>query len=161
MGIQVRLDGESEKLLKKLRSMENIDFKGVLNAIGEGLRTSVMERFDRGESPEGQKWKPSIRAEEAGGKTLVKTAALKSSIHLKSDGRGLAVGTNDIRAATHQFGDTRTIKAKKGKYLRFQVAGNWRSVKSVTVHIPARPFLGISEDDGNEIREILESALED
>ena len=118
-------------LLKELGRLEKLELKGALNAIGEGLRTSTVERFEGEESPEGKKWEPSIRASvESGGKTLTQTGKLKASIRKKVSGSGLAVGTNDIRAATHQFGDIRTIRAKNKKYLRFKVGGQWRSAAS-------------------------------
>ncbi len=62
-------------------------------------------------------------------------------------GSGLAVGTNDIKAATHQFGDTRTIRVKN-------------RASSIRITIPPRPFLGISEADEQDIRETLEEILE-
>lgn len=160
--IRVELSGDTDELLKDLGRLEKLDLRGALNAMAEGLRTSTVERFEEEESPEGKPWKPSIRAsEENGGKTLTQTGKLKSSIRKRVSGSGLAVGTNDIRAATHQFGDTRTIRAKNQKYLRFQVGGQWRRAASVRITIPPRPFLGISEADEQEIKETLEEILEE
>jgi phage virion morphogenesis protein len=170
--VSVRLEGDTEELLAKLKKMEGIDKAGIMNAIAEGLRTSTMERFENEESPDGTKWKPSIRASGdltgwdrekktviRGGKTLTLTGALKTSIHAQADATGATVGTDLIYAATHQFGDERTIRAKNSKYLRFQIGGKWVSVPSVRVKIPARPFLGISQEDEDEIRAILEEVL--
>lgn len=159
--ISVRLDGDIDELLAKLRSMENVDKAGIMNAIAEGIRTSTIERFEREESPEGKKWVPSIRAKKTGGKSLIKTAALRTSIKTKSDSSGAAVGTNLEYAATHQFGDERTIRAKNSKYLRFKIGDSWVSVPSVRISIPARPFLGISKEDEEEIREILNEVFEE
>lgn len=160
--IRAELSGDTDELLKDLKRLEKLELQGALNAIAEGLRTSTVERFEEEESPEGKPWKPSIRASmESGGKTLTQTGKLKASIRKRVSGGGLAVGTNDIRAATHQFGDTRTIRAKNKKYLRFQVGGQWRRAASVRITIPPRPFLGISEADEQEIRETLEEVLEE
>ena len=159
--VSVRVDGEVEELLAKLEQMSGVDKAGVMNAIAEGLRTSTVERFGSEESPEGTKWKPSIRATQKGGKTLTKSTALKTSIKAKADSTGAAVGTNLVYAATHQFGDERTIRAKKSKYLKFQIGGKWVSVPSVRVNIPARPFLGISEADKEEIKAILDEVFEE
>lgn len=158
--IRVDVDGNVNELITRLKSMSNIDKRGTMNAIAEGLRTSTIERFDMQQSPEGKKWTPSIRASEQGGKTLTKTSALKNSIKTKVNSESLAIGTNDIRAATLQFGDERTIRAKNGKYLKFKVAGTWRNVEKVKIHIPARPFIGVSNDDEAEIEEILNQVLE-
>ncbi len=160
--IRAELSGDTDELLKELGRLEKLELRGALNAMAEGLRTSTVERFEAEESPEGKPWKPSVHASgENGGKTLTQTGKLKSSIRKRVSGSGLAVGTNDIRAATHQFGDTRTIRAKNQKYLRFQVGGQWRRAASVRITIPPRPFLGISEADEQEIRETLEEALEE
>ena len=76
-----------------------------------------------------------------------------------SDG-GFAVGTNAKHAATHQFGDQgRTIRARKAKNLRFQVGGQWVSKKQVKVNIPARPFLGLSDEDMQEIKATTEEFI--
>lgn len=159
--VSVRLDGEVDELLAKLHQMSSIDKASVMNAIAEGLRTSTVERFGLEESPEGSKWKPSIRATQKGSKTLTKSVALKNSIKAEADNTGAAVGTNLVYAATHQFGDERTIRAKNGKYLRFQIGDRWVCVPSVRVNIPARPFLGVSKEDEEEIKAILEAVFEE
>lgn len=159
--IHVRLDGDKRRLLKHLQALGDVDLKGVNKSLAEGLRTSTMERFRKEKDPEGKDWKTSVRAQEEGGKTLTQTARLKTSIRSTASAKGFAVGTNDIRAATHQFGDERTIRARRGPVLRFQVDGKWYSKKEVHVKIPARPFLGVSEDDEKEIQRTLEKALEE
>lgn len=159
--ISVRIEGDTDRLLAKLKSMENVDKAGIMNAIAEGLRTSTVERFSKQESPDGTKWTPSIRAIEKGGKSLILSSALRTSIKSASDSSGAAVGTNLRYAATHQFGAERTIRAKNGKYLRFKVGGKWASVPSVHVRIPARPFLGVSKEDEEEIRDILNEVFEE
>ena len=91
---------------------------------------------------------------------MLNRANLRNSIHTEYDATGMAVGTNSIYAATHQFGDPhRVIRAKKKKRLKFQVNGQWVSPKKVAVNIPARPFLGISEEDDQDIRSILDSMM--
>ena len=157
--IKATVTGDTEILLRRLASMRTVDTKGAMRAIAEGLRTSTVERFDKSVSPDGKKWKTSIRAGNAGGKTLLKTANLRTSIRSEADRTGMAVGTNSIYAATHQFGDARIIKPKRKKVLKFQINGKWITKSMVKVRIPARPFLGISEDDEEEIREVLDDLL--
>lgn len=159
--IRAELSGDTDALLKRLDRLGKLEVRGALNSIAEGLRTSTAERFTEEESPEGKPWKPSIRARAEGGKTLTKTAHLKNSIRAKVSESGLAVGTNDIRAATHQFGDKRTIRAKNKKYLTFKIGGQWKRVASVKVNIPARPFLGISAQDEQDIKDTLEEIFEE
>lgn len=159
--VNVKVDGDVQRLMKRLGRIAGVDKAGINNAIAEGLRTSTIERFQAEKSPEEKKWKQSIRAREEGGKTLTKSTALRSSIRSEASADGLAIGTNDIRAATHQFGDTRIIKAKRKKALRFRINGRWVSKKEVKVTIPARPFLGVSEEDEEEIKKLLSQALEE
>lgn len=79
----------------------------------------------------------------------------------KSDASGFAVGTNVKYAATHQFGEPgRTIRARKKKALRFQVGGKWVTKKQVRITIPARPFLGLSEDDMQEMKATVEEFIQ-
>lgn len=111
--------------------------------IGEALVSGTQDRFERGEAPDGSKWKASQR----GGQTLVDTARLKNSIGYEASPDMVAVGTSVEYAAAHQFGAT--IEAK-GKNLKFKVGGKWVSKKSVT--IPPRPFIGISAEDEEEAK---------
>ena len=141
--VNVKVDGDVQRLMKRLGRIAGVDKAGINNTIAEGLRTSTIERFQAEKSPEEKKWKQSIRAREEGGKTLTKSTALRSSIRSEASADGLAIGAHDIRAATHQFGDTRLIKAKRKKALRFRINGRWVSKKEVKVTIPARPFLGV------------------
>lgn len=159
--IHIRIDGDRQRLMKRLQKMGSIDIKGLNQSLAEGIRTSTIERFRIEKDPEGKKWKTSIRAREEGGKTLTKSAKLKTSIRSTASAAGFAVGTNDIRAATLQFGDSRTIKPRRGPVLRFRIGGRWISAKQVHINIPARPFLGISEEDEKEIQKALEQALEE
>jgi len=158
-GSSIRLDGDTSRLLRKLKSFSDIDKKKINNVLGEAMVTSTNERFKLGKDPQGRKWKTSIRAEEEGGKTLIKSAVLKNSIHSQADASSFAVGTNVKYGATHKFGDKRTIRARNKKTLRFKVDGQWISKKKVTVNIPARPFLGLSDDDMREIKATVEDIM--
>ena len=130
-----------------MRRYSELDRKGLNTALAEGVRESTLERFKQGRGPDGKRWKTSIRAAETGGKTLIDSSQLRNSIKTTADASGFAVGTNVKHAATHQFGDKgRTIRAKRAKNLRFQVGGQWISKKKVKVNIPARPFLGLSDE---------------
>lgn len=141
--IRVEVD---EELLARLRQLADADIAAAMAAVGEALRTSTLERFAREKDPDGRPWRRSIRAGKTGGKTLTITRALATSIHPESSARGVEVGTNLIYAATHQFGDSnRTIRRGNGRAFH--------------VNIPARPYLGINEDDMQEIVHIIEDAV--
>lgn len=156
----VRLEGDTRALLRKIKSFSEIDKKKINAALGEAMRESTLERFKQSKDPGGKRWKTSIRAASTGGKTLIDTAQLRNSIKVKSDASGFAVGTNVKSAATHQFGEPgRTIRAKTSKGLRFQVGGRWVTKKKVKVSIPARPFLGFSDEDQQEMKGTIEDFI--
>lgn len=161
MSSGIRLSGDFRKLVRKLKKLSDVDYRGINMALGETLRTSTIQRFKDEEDPEGKPWIPSIRAQEENGKTLTKSGRLRRSIKTKADSSGFAVGTNRISARTHQLGDEgRVIRARKAKGLRFRVGGKWFTKKKVIVTIPARPYLGISDDDMRNIVEMLEGVME-
>ena len=141
----IRLDGDTRAMLRRIRSFSEIDKQGITAALAEGARESTLERFKQRKGPAGRRWKTSIR----------------NSIHAKSDTSGFALGTNVKYAATHQFGEPgRTIRARKKKALRFQVGGKWVTKKQVRITIPARPFLGLSEDDMQEMKATVEEFIQ-
>lgn len=159
-GYDIRLEGDTRRMLRRIRSFSEIDKKKVNAALGEAMRESTLERFKQSKDPTGRRWKTSIRAATTGGKTLIASAQLRNSIKVKSDASGFAVGTNVKHAATHQFGESgRTIRAKTSKGLHFQVGGRWVTKQSVKVSIPARPFLGFSEDDMQEMKGTVEDFI--
>lgn len=159
MSVNIRLEGDVKQLIHRLQKFSELDKKGINRAVGEALRTSTAERFKKQKDPENKSWKISIRARQAAGVTLTDSAILKHSIHSQSDDKGAAVGTNSIYAKTHQFGAKRTIRARGNNRLTFRIGDQWVSVKSVKVSIPKRPFLGLSEEDKEEIKSLLEDAI--
>ena len=161
MVYSIRLEGDARSLLRKMRNLADLDKRSINAAAAEAVRESTLERFKQSKDPSGKRWKTSIRAAETGGKTLISTGQLRNSIKSEADATGFAVGTNVIHAATHQFGVSgRTIRAKNAKLLKFRVGGRWVSKREVKVDIPARPFLGLSDDDMDEIKATIEDYLE-
>lgn len=141
------MSGDFAKLKRDLAALGDFDCRGLNESIGEDMVSATIKRFENEESPDGTKWPRSIRAATEGGKTLSKIGRLKSSINPQASASQVEIGTNVKYAAVHQFG--KTIKPKKAKALRFQVGGRWMSKKQVT--IPARPFLGINDENVEEI----------
>ncbi len=108
------------------------DLGPALAEIGEEEVTNILLRFEREEDPQGNPWEPfadnSPRLLEDG-KLLQDTGRLKGSIQAQVlGGSVLLVGSNVKYAPFHQFG---------------------------TVFIPARPFLGVSDDLKDAIADIL------
>ncbi len=163
---RLRLEGDIRGLKKRIRQFSEMDKKRLNRVLSSVVRTSTLERFKRSRTPEGKRWQPSRRAQTEAGKTLIQSGILKNSIRKASNDSGFAVGTNNIYAATHQFGDPGrriTIRAKTSRGLIFKIGDQWIRKKQVTirVRIPARPFLGLSEDDMAEIKGTVEDFFED
>ena len=112
---------------------------------------STEKRFQVGVAPDGTPWKPSWRVQERGGKTLIKSGHLQD---ISSDhGNDYAEwGSGLIYALIHQLGGEIRPKNKSALFFRLP-DGSGRSVKKVT--IPARPYLGINEQDEANIIDIV------
>lgn len=92
------------------------------------------------------------------GNLKVRTGRLRNSIQSGASGNVGWIGTNVIYAGIHEGPSQTIIKPKNGKYLRFQIAGQWKTVKQVI--IPARPFLFPAVNDNKEkIAEIIVDKL--
>lgn len=132
----------------------------------------IDRQFLSGGGQGGARWKPLTPNTIAGrrkasSKPLLDTGQLRQSFTAKVSARSVRVGTEKIYAATHEYGDTRTIKPKNAKILAFPVDSGFAGpkgkvrrsfsslttrktykrgqllgfAKEVTVTIPPRPML--------------------
>lgn len=125
----------------------------LMQQIARVLRETTRERFETQKDPTGKVWQ---KGHKKSGLTLMgKSQNLRDSIEAKSDETSATVGTNRIYGGIHQTGGV--IKAKRAKFLRFKINGQWVMRKSITM--PARPFLGISEADKEAINHIINDHL--
>lgn len=134
------------------------DIEPLMERFGTVLETSTIERFSTERGPDGQKWLPSFRVRatsvgDAGpvqpsGKTLTQSGRLKLSIRPVASRDRVEIGTNTIYARIHQLGGT--IVPKSAPALTFSLPGIGL-IHASRVVIPARPFLGISTDDREEL----------
>lgn len=123
-----------------------------LDPIGSLLKTSTQLRFNDSTGPDGSPWAAVLR----GGKPLRDTGVhLMNAVNHRVEGNSVLVGVPPPWATVHQFGAT--IAAKNAKTLRFKIGDRWVSKKSVT--IPARPFLGVSEEDKAGILNVLQEVI--
>ncbi|MDR0966645.1 MAG: phage virion morphogenesis protein [Myxococcales bacterium] len=182
-----------QQLFRKLealqKSVEQRD--ALLRSIGEAMQKSVRKRFDTSTGPDGQKWTPlrkkTIQRKHGENKAtpLIDHGNLMGSIRYQIAGDTAFVGTNDKRAAAHQFGWTLKIPAQtrtqtvkfgtkgktKGRFVKKSNTAKHVVEKTFTftisaheVSLPARPFLGLSEADKKTIlalvREHVAAAVE-
>lgn len=132
MSVKITRSGNGlEKILADIKRIRR--FGPFLKEIGKSLEASTKLRFNEGEDPQGQDWKPSQRVIKQGrGRTLVETGRLQKSISYVSDESEVNIGTDVPYAEIHQEG----------------LDG-----------IPKREFLGISDKDQQEIERIVEKHI--
>ncbi len=137
--------------------------------IGEYLQRSTWERFFAQKDPAGHPWaplKPSTLLRKTGSHILIEKGergGLLGSIHYEASPGEVLVGTNVKYAAIHQFGGkTRPheIRPRRKKALAWPGGAHpVKVVKHPGSEIPARPFLGLSEEDRQEVLLILSDHL--
>ncbi|MFV0678997.1 phage virion morphogenesis protein [Ottowia sp.] len=120
-----------EPLAARLRGLATMDTAALMPRIGEHLLASTRKRFSTETAPNGAPWaalKHPSRKKHKKDKILTLRGFLRGSgLRYQPEKRSVAVGTNLIYGATHQFGRD---------------------------NIPARPFLGLSDADRAELLEI-------
>jgi phage gpG-like protein len=138
----------------------------VMKAIGERVVRQTFERFNAGgPAPDGTPWAPVKRPHPRARGILRVTDQLRDSNRYQILGpAALAVGTNKVYGAIHQFGgktSPHTILPYRKKALFWP--GALHPVKSVRhpgSAIPARPYLGISQKDSDEIISMIGEYIE-
>lgn len=127
-----------------------------LQQVGEYLDLATRYRFDTQTGPDGQSWEPLsevtiARRRKRGRKSsaiLVDSGNLRDLLRYLVSDTSLVFGSDRPYAGVQQFG------ARQGQFGKSRRGGPipWGN-------IPARPFLGLSEDDREEIRLIFHDYL--
>ena len=115
------------------------DTQALMESVGDALVSGTLKRFQDEEDPTGKKWPKSQRAAKKDGQTLTDTALLRRSVDYAATSDKVMVGSNLPYARIHQKG------GKTGKGHK--------------VDMPARPYLGVSEEDMDEVRETVADFL--
>lgn len=144
------MNGLSE-LLRRIKNLEP-----VFEEIGEVLLKSTDDRWGREEAPDGTPWEqlsPVTFAKKSKNqdKILVESGHLREeSLSYFASSDSLEFGTSSKYGATHQFG------AKQGAFGK-----NRRGAPIPWGDIPARPFLGLSDEDEMKIVAVVRRYLSD
>lgn len=113
--------------------------------IGEHLVNTTTRRFEDGKAPDGAPWQTNSAITLAGKKDnrplIGETRLLSTEIHYAASNSMVMIGSNKEYAAMQQFG------GKKSQFPHL-----WGD-------IPARPFLGVSRDDEEEILALTQDHL--
>lgn len=129
MRFVVSTDGLGEALgTLRLLATKGEKLEPLLDELGQDEVARVVQRFEQSRSPDGTAWQALKRPRPRGGdRPLQDTGVLMGSITAQAHGNILQIGTATDYAHYHQFG---------------------------TQHIPARPFLGVSDDLLASIKEL-------
>ena len=136
MRFAVSTDGLDEALgTLRLLAAKGKNLSPLLDKLGEDEVARVVRRFDNSEAPDGTPWQPLKRPRPlrqgqrgiGGDQPLMNIGNLYNSITAQVHGNILQIGTATDYAHYHQFG---------------------------TQHIPARPFLGVTDDLLASIKEL-------
>lgn len=146
MSISIVVDssdfGDVFRKLRPLTEFDEVELMSTIGALGESQTRRRIEEEKTG--PDGQAWQPNTQ----GTPILVETGQhLLYSIAWTASATEAEWGSPWPLAHVHQ--DGMTIRPKNGKALQFQLGGKFVAAKSVT--IPARPFVGLSEENRQEI----------
>lgn len=127
------------------------DFTTPLNDIGEYLHQSTDERFRQKVAPDGTPWaplSPKTLARKKGTGILREKGTLQDTLRKQVTSTDLAFGTDRPYGALHQFGQKKGASGKTSKGIPIP----WGD-------IPAREYLGLSEDDETEVILIIRDYL--
>ncbi|KXV00276.1 virion morphogenesis protein [Gluconobacter potus] len=160
----ITLKGNFDPVQSALKGIAAIgqDPQAVLAAIGPLMVRSTRHRIEQGVDPEGAPFEPlnPLYALTKEGPGILRGRAwnisgLYASMTSQVRGNVLVWGSGKPYAPVHQFGAV--IQPKKGNHLSFEMGGHLFHVDSVFV--PARPFLGFTEQDREDVVDALEGFL--
>lgn len=147
-GVQVRID--DRELLAALERLARYGARpeAAMKDAGEYMQRVVDDRFNDGQGPDGQGWEPNSAVtllRKKNPRILHEAPLLRGSIHYRAGSSEMRQGTNLAYAAAQQFG---MVQGYAGQTRRGGPIP-WGD-------IPARPFLGFSDEDTAEVLLILE-----
>lgn len=155
-------DLEVTAALDRLRKEDGGLVPAALKNIGLQLVKRWRRRMGEEKGPDGKAWaplNPEYKKGKKGAKILQEQGmrgGLIGSLVSQVQGDQVAIGTNKVYGAVHQFGAT--ITPRSADALMFRING--RLVKAKAVRIPARPYLGVSEDDKVEIVQVVQDHID-
>jgi len=168
---QIRIEIDDEQALRALqRAAESgRDLSPVMRDIAGVIEDAIERAFQTQSDPEtGEPWAPlaeSTKKKRSGSEPfaiLQDSSSLVQSIGSDFDATSAEAGVAEIYGVTHQFG------AEKGEFGTAQGAFTFdgqslrpRSIPIPWGDIPARPFLGLSDEDETEILDLVSAYLSD
>ena len=154
-GASIEVTFDDAKVLEAINRLlaASRDLTPLMRDIGEHLLNTTRERFVSQTAPDGAPWEPLSedyreRKERNAHKILTLFGILRGQIDYRAGPDRVEVGSPTIYAGTHQFG------AGVGAF-----GTTTRGTPIPWGGIPARPFLGVSDDDAREIGALVTDHL--
>lgn len=123
-----------------------VDLKAPFEEIGASLVTSTQQRFEDEETPAGEAWPELAESTQA---RKVAKGTLRGKDHI------LRVQGDLYRSITYLATATQAEVGTNRVYAALQQLGGTADMPAGPAAVPARPFLGMSEADEQEITQIL------
>ncbi len=129
------------------------DFTPVMQDVGEHLVNTTKQRFFDEQAPDGTPWAPLSattrgKKRKNAGKILTEEGTLRGGITYQAGPDHVLVGSPLVYAGVHQFG------AGKGAF-----GATSKGAPIPWGDIPARPFLGLSDEDEDEVAALIADYL--
>lgn len=142
VGLQIHTDGALERFERRLARMSGVDFHDLLETVGATVESQTRRRIQvekaDAEGKPWPAWSPRYALTRHAGQSLLQgEGALLDSIQSLVSGEAVETGSNLIYFAVHQFGG-----------------------EEVDLPIPARPPLGLSNDNFAELEGVLDDWLD-
>lgn len=149
MTIEIELDTQRvHEAFKRLSDMGHSPPRKMWAQLGEALTETTKARFRTSRAPDGSSWVANsfVTLQRKGNKRplIGESRSLSTQIFREVLSDGVAIGSTVKYAAVHQFG------ARKGQFGKTR-----RGAPIPWGDIPARPFLGISSEDEQNIERIV------
>ena len=142
MKLEIKLTPASKKMLRQLHR----DFR---QSFIKGLKKAMLFAESKAKKSFGDEGKPGV-------KTGYLRRTIRSGVKVTSDNAIGFLSANTVYAAIHEFGGI--IRPRHADYLKFQIGGQWRKVRQVTM--PDRPYLRPAiEDNINKIEDIIKDTI--
>lgn len=179
-GLEVTFDDvQIANAVTRLEQFPGARQRDLMDAIGNAGVTKTKLRFRSQAGPDGTPWLQSQRAKRDGGRTLHLHGYLENSIVHNLLANGVEWGSGLVYALIHQLGGVITSRARSQKSFRkvgkdgslsarFVKAKNanfqqWLTIPEFQIRMPARPYVGLDQDDRAEIQSLgarhLQAAL--
>lgn len=142
------IDRGLDEAIAAMQALAELDRLELMDSIGRLVQEQTRHRISTEKTaPDGSAWKVN----RAGTSILYASHRLAESIDYRSSLDRVTVGSPLRYARIHQFGGV--IRAKNGKALAFKAGGDSFFRQSVT--IPARPYLGLSAGNVEELESVV------